>query len=58
MNIWVVEFEIVATVYVIGGSGGWGVESEVSTAQPREREGSPEPSDADCQREGGRCNAH
>ena len=28
------------------------MESEVSTAQPREREGSPEPSDADCQGEG------
>ena len=28
------------------------MESEISTAQPREREGSPGPSDADCQREG------
>ena len=31
------------------------MESEVRTAQPREREGSPEPSDADCQGEEGRC---
>ena len=44
--------------YLGCSSGGWGVESEVYTAQPREREGSPEPSDADCQGKGSRCVAH
>ena len=39
-------------------SGGRGVESEIFKAQPMEREGSPGPSDADCQREVGRCVAH
>ena len=34
------------------------MEIEVPTAQPREREGSPEPSDADCQGEKGRSFAH
>ena len=32
--------------------------SEVSTAQPWEKEGSPESSDADCQEEEGGCVAH
>ena len=35
-----------------------GVESEITTAQPREREGSPGPSDTDCQEDEGRCVAH
>ena len=34
------------------------MESEVSIAQPREREGSPGPSDAYCQGEEGQCVAH
>ena len=40
--------------YLGRSSGGWGVQSEISTAQPRDRERSPGPSDADCQGEGGR----
>ena len=41
--------------YLWRRSEGWGVECEISTAQPRKREEGPEPSDADCQGEEGRC---
>ena len=49
---------VVFVQYLGQSSGGWGVESEISTVQPREREGSPGSSDADCQRKEGRCVAH
>ena len=41
--------------YLEQSSGGLEAEIEVPAAQPRKREASPEPSDADCQGEGDRC---